>query len=242
MVVESVATANATTTQAIPLVGCNQGSTFLVTKTIALLARFPLLRGFLFQLSLVPKTIALLPRFPFFLAFLFTLSFAPNTIALSYSFAFFLCLTRPAHFLISVIAITLRLLSSPGTLSLGFYTSCVVSLGGRQVGTSGASSLTVSCPSTFLLRSGHGCAPPSSLFSLALPTLPMKFLRASNSLLHHVVSRGVMSGIDTKHCVACSFFACGLQLILLHPATGGPLQSPRYLSTFVFEMPFYSLQ
>ncbi|KAG3069282.1 hypothetical protein PI125_g23241 [Phytophthora idaei] len=33
-------------------------------------------------------------------------------------------------------------------------------------------SLCVSCPSTFLLRIGHGCPPPSCLFSLALATLP----------------------------------------------------------------------
>ncbi|KAG2781469.1 hypothetical protein PC129_g20159 [Phytophthora cactorum] len=185
MVVEGVASASTTTPHALllcPLVGCNQGSTFLVTKTLALLARFPLLRGFLFQLSLVPKTIALLPRFPFFLAFLFKFSFAPNTIALSYSFAFFLCLTCPALFLISAIALTRRLLSSMCTLSLGFYTSSAVSLGGCQVGATDARSLSVSCPSTFLLRSGHGCAPSSSLFSLALATLPLKFLRACNSL------------------------------------------------------------
>ncbi|KAG3203073.1 hypothetical protein PC128_g2810 [Phytophthora cactorum] len=162
MVVEGVAAASTTTTQALPLcplVGCNQGSTFLLTKTISLLARFPLLRGFLFQVSLVPKMIAL-----------------------STSFAFFLCLTCSALFLISAIALTRRLLSSSGTLSLGFYTSSAVSLGGCQVGASGASFLSVSCPSTFLLRSGHGCAPPSSLFSLALTTLPLKFLRACNSL------------------------------------------------------------
>ncbi|KAG2883935.1 hypothetical protein PC129_g24264 [Phytophthora cactorum] len=105
MVVEGVVTASTTTMQALPLcplVGWNQGSTFLLTKTIALLVRFPLLRGFLFQVSLVPKTIAL-----------------------STSFALFLCLTCPALFLIS--AITLGLLSSTGTLPLGFYTSSVVS-------------------------------------------------------------------------------------------------------------------
>ncbi|KAG3061512.1 hypothetical protein PI125_g24694 [Phytophthora idaei] len=170
MVVEGVAPASTTTTQALPLyplVGWNHGLTFLVTKTIALLARYPLLRGFLFQLSL----------------------------ALSPSFAFFLCLTCPAHLLISTIALTIRLLSSTGTLQLGVYTSSAVLLGGRQVGTSSASSLSVSCSSTFLLRSGHGCAPPSSLFSLALATLSLKILRASDSLLHHVVSRGVMSGL-----------------------------------------------
>ncbi|KAG3106970.1 hypothetical protein PI125_g13043 [Phytophthora idaei] len=152
MVVESVASASTTTTQALPLcplVGCNQGSTFLVTKTVALLPRFP----------------------------------------------FFLCLTCPALFLIGPIAITLRLLSSAGTSPLGVYTSSAVSLGGCQVGTSSAGSLSVSCPSTFLLRSGHGCAPTSSLFSLALATLSLKVLRASNSLLHHMVSRGIMSGL-----------------------------------------------
>ncbi|RAW19914.1 hypothetical protein PC110_g23644 [Phytophthora cactorum] len=91
MVVEGVATASTTMTQALPLcplVGCNQGSTFLMTKTIALLARFPLLRGFHSQLSLVSKTIALLPRFLFFLGFIFQLSLVPNTIPLSPSFAF----------------------------------------------------------------------------------------------------------------------------------------------------------
>ncbi|KAG2784150.1 hypothetical protein PC116_g17601 [Phytophthora cactorum] len=157
MVVEGVASARTTTTQALPLcllVGCNQGSTFLVTKTITLLARFPLLQDFLFQLSLVPKTIALLPRFLFFLGFFFQLSLVPNTIALSPSFAFFLCLTCSALFLIGAIALTLRLLSSTGTLPLGFYTSCAVSLRGCQVGTSSASSLSLSlslsCPSTFL--------------------------------------------------------------------------------------------
>ncbi|KAG2767818.1 hypothetical protein PC116_g25298 [Phytophthora cactorum] len=44
MVVEGVASASTTTTQALPLcplVGRNHGSTFLVTKTIALLARYP---------------------------------------------------------------------------------------------------------------------------------------------------------------------------------------------------------
>ncbi|KAG3110992.1 hypothetical protein PI125_g9526 [Phytophthora idaei] len=96
MVVEGMASAITTTTQALPLcplVGWNHGSTFLVTKTIALLARFPLLRGFLVQLLLVP-----------------------NTIALSPSFAFFLCLTYPPLFLIGATALTLtlRLLSSKG--------------------------------------------------------------------------------------------------------------------------------
>ncbi|KAG4249362.1 hypothetical protein PC116_g2915 [Phytophthora cactorum] len=70
MVVEGVASASTTTTQALPLcplVGWNHGSTFLVTKTIALLVRYPLLRGFFFQLSLVPNTIALSPSFAFFL-------------------------------------------------------------------------------------------------------------------------------------------------------------------------------
>ncbi|KAG3018320.1 hypothetical protein PC120_g10505 [Phytophthora cactorum] len=138
------------------------------------------------------NAIALLPRFPFFLAFLFTLAFAPNTIALSYSFPFFLRLTCPALFLIGAIADTLTLLSTTGTLPLGFYPSSAVSLGGCQVGTSSVNSLSVSYPSTFLLRSGHGCAPPSSLFSLALATLPLTFLRASNSLLPHTVSRGAM--------------------------------------------------
>ncbi|KAG2781812.1 hypothetical protein PC129_g24063 [Phytophthora cactorum] len=162
MVVEGVASASTTTTQALPLcplVGWNHGSTFLVTKPIALLARFLFFLGFFFQLSLVP-----------------------NTIALSPSFAFFLCLTCPPLFLISAIASTIRLLSSTGTLPLGVYTSSAVSLGGCQVGTSGASSISISCPSTFRLRSGHGCAPPSSLFSLALATLPLKFLRSCNSL------------------------------------------------------------
>ncbi|KAG3087047.1 hypothetical protein PI124_g21707 [Phytophthora idaei] len=172
MVMEGVASASTTTMQALPLVGFNQGSTFLATKTISLLARFPLLRGFLFQLSLVSKTIALSP-----------------------SFAFFLCLTCSALFLIGAIALTLRLLSSTGPLPLAVYTSSAVSLGGRQVGTSSASSLSVSRPSTFLLRSGHGCAPPSSLFSLALATLSLKVSRANDSLLHHVVSRGVKSGL-----------------------------------------------
>ncbi|KAG2793315.1 hypothetical protein PC111_g23088 [Phytophthora cactorum] len=100
MVGEGLAPASTTTTQALPqcpLVGWNHGSTFLVTKTIALLARFPLLRGFLVQLSLVP-----------------------NMIALSPSFAFFLCLTCSALFLIGAIALTLRLLSSTGPLPLGF--------------------------------------------------------------------------------------------------------------------------
>ncbi|KAG3056019.1 hypothetical protein PC121_g15475 [Phytophthora cactorum] len=55
-----------------------------------------------------------------------------ETIALSHSFAFFLCLTCPAHFLISTIALTIRLLSSTGTLPLGVYTSSAVSLGGCQ--------------------------------------------------------------------------------------------------------------
>ncbi|KAG2989318.1 hypothetical protein PC120_g23192 [Phytophthora cactorum] len=44
MVVVGVASASITTTQALPLcllVGWNQGSTFLVTKTVALLQRFP---------------------------------------------------------------------------------------------------------------------------------------------------------------------------------------------------------
>ncbi|KAG3077420.1 hypothetical protein PI125_g21269 [Phytophthora idaei] len=175
MVVEGMSSASTTTPHALllcALVGCNQGSTFLVTKTIALLARFLFFLGFFFQLSLVP-----------------------NTIALSASFALFLCLTCPAHLLISTIALTIRLLSSTCTLPLGFYTSSAVSLGGRQVGTSSASSLTVSCPSMFLLRSGHDCAPPACLFSLALATLSLKVLRASNSLLHHVVSRGVMSSL-----------------------------------------------
>ncbi|KAG3087125.1 hypothetical protein PI125_g18749 [Phytophthora idaei] len=137
MVVEGVVSASTTAPRALllcALVGCNQGSAFLLTKTIALLARFLFFLGFFFQLSLVP-----------------------NTIAFSPSSAFSLCLTCPALFLISAIAITLRLLSSTGTLSLGFYTSSAVSLGGCQVGASGASSLSVSCPSTFLLRSGHGC-------------------------------------------------------------------------------------
>ncbi|KAG2983990.1 hypothetical protein PC120_g24323 [Phytophthora cactorum] len=117
MVVESVASARTTTTQAPPL--CP-------------------LPGAVRQLK---NAIALLPRFPFFLAFLFKLSFAPNSIALSYSFAFFLCLTCPALFLVSAIAVTLRLLSSTGTSPLGFYTSSAVSLRGCQVGTSSASSL-----------------------------------------------------------------------------------------------------
>ncbi|KAG3057846.1 hypothetical protein PI125_g25330 [Phytophthora idaei] len=179
MVVEGVASASTTTPHALllcALVGCNQSSTFVLTKTIALLARFPLLRGFLFQVSLVPKTIALSP-----------------------TFTFFLCLTCPALFLISTIALTLGLLRSTGTLPLSVYTPSAVSLRGCQVGTSGVSSLSVSCPSTFLLRSRHGCAPPSSLFSLALATLLLKFLRASNSLLHHVVSRGVMTGLPDAH-------------------------------------------
>ncbi|KAG3073200.1 hypothetical protein PI124_g20696 [Phytophthora idaei] len=169
MVVEGVASASTTTTRALPLcplVGWNHGSTFLLTKTIALLACFPLLRGFLFQVSLVPKTIVL-----------------------SLSFAFFLSLTCPALFLISAIALTLELLSSTGALPLSVYTPSAVSLGGRQVGTSSVGSLSVSCQSTFLLRSGHGCAPPSSLFNLALATLSLKVLRASSSLLHHVVNR-----------------------------------------------------
>ncbi|KAG3111499.1 hypothetical protein PI125_g9082 [Phytophthora idaei] len=166
---------------------------------ITLLARFPLLQGFLFQLSLVPKTIALLPRFLFFFGIFFQLSLVPNTIVLSPSFASFLCLTCPSLFLISAIAITLRLLSSTGTLPLGFYTSCAVSLRGSRVGTSSASSLSVSFPSTFLLRSGHGCASPSSLFTLALATLSLKVLRASNSLLHHVVSREIMSSLPDAH-------------------------------------------
>ncbi|KAG3043750.1 hypothetical protein PI125_g27270 [Phytophthora idaei] len=48
MVVEGVVSANTTTTQALqlcPLVGWNRGSTFLVTKTIALLTHFPFLLG-----------------------------------------------------------------------------------------------------------------------------------------------------------------------------------------------------
>ncbi|KAG4038898.1 hypothetical protein PC123_g25545 [Phytophthora cactorum] len=198
MVVEGVASASTTTTHALPLcplVVWNHGSAFLMTKTIALLARYPLLRGFLFQLSLIPKTIALLGRFLFFLGFFFQLSLVPNTIALSPSFAFFLCLTCSVLFLIGAIALTLRLLSSTDPLPLGVYGSSAVSLRGRQVGTSSASSPSVSCPSTFLLRSGHGCAPPSNFFSLELATLSLKVLRASNSLLHHVVSRGIMSGL-----------------------------------------------
>ncbi|KAG2784226.1 hypothetical protein PC129_g20190 [Phytophthora cactorum] len=77
-------------------------------------------------------------------------SLVTKTIALSPSFAFSLCLTCPVLFVISAIALTLtlRLLSSTGTLLLGFYTSSTVSLGGRQVGASGASSSSVSCPST----------------------------------------------------------------------------------------------
>ncbi|KAG3073340.1 hypothetical protein PC122_g14850 [Phytophthora cactorum] len=63
-----------------------------------------------------------------------------ETIALSHSFAFFLCLTCPAHFLISTIALTIRLLSSTGTLPLGVYTSSAVSLGGRQLGARDAAS------------------------------------------------------------------------------------------------------
>ncbi|KAG3131203.1 hypothetical protein PC128_g26636 [Phytophthora cactorum] len=112
MVVEGVAPASTTTTQALPqcpLVGWNHGSTFLVTKTIALL-----------------------PRFLFFLGFLFQLSFVPNTIVLSPSFAFILCLTCSALFWIGAIALTLRLLSSTGPLPLGVYTLSAVSLGGRQ--------------------------------------------------------------------------------------------------------------
>ncbi|KAG2792180.1 hypothetical protein PC112_g23961 [Phytophthora cactorum] len=49
MVVEGVAPASTTTTQALslcPLVGWNHGSTFLVTKTIALLPRFLFFLGF----------------------------------------------------------------------------------------------------------------------------------------------------------------------------------------------------
>ncbi|KAG2975043.1 hypothetical protein PC121_g18345 [Phytophthora cactorum] len=168
MVVEGVASASTTTTNALllcPRVGWNHGSTFLVVKTITL----------------------------------------------SHSFAFILRLTCPVNFLISAIAVTLRLLSSTGTLPLGVSMSSTVSLGGCQVGASGASSLSlcVSCPSTFLLRSGHGCAPPSSLFSLALPTLPLKFLWASNSLLHHVVSRGVMKGLPDAH-RSCFSWWCDL--------------------------------
>ncbi|KAG6944011.1 hypothetical protein JG688_00017317, partial [Phytophthora aleatoria] len=79
------------------------------------------------------NAIALLPRFPFCLAFHFTLSFAPNTIALSYSFAFFLCLTCSALFLISAIALTRRLLSSTGTLPLGFYTIDVTNPNGPEL-------------------------------------------------------------------------------------------------------------
>ncbi|KAG3119215.1 hypothetical protein PI126_g24554 [Phytophthora idaei] len=182
MVVEGVASASTTTPHALllcALVGCNQGSAFLLTKTIALLARFPLLRGFLFQVSLVPKTIALSP-----------------------AFAFFLCLTCPVLFLISAIALTLELLSSTGALPLSVYTPGAVALGGCQVGTSSASS--VSCPSTFLLRDGHGCAPPSRLFSLALTTLPLKFLRVSNSLLHRMANRGVMTVLSDAHRSCCS--------------------------------------
>ncbi|KAG3011945.1 hypothetical protein PC121_g11615 [Phytophthora cactorum] len=131
MVVEGVASASTTTPHALPLcplVGWNHGSTFLLTKPIVLLARFPLLRGFLFQVSLVPKTIALSP-----------------------SFAFFLCLTCLALFLISAIALTLKLLGSTGALPPSVYMPSAVSLGGCQDGTSGASSLSVSCPSMFLL-------------------------------------------------------------------------------------------
>ncbi|KAG3197495.1 hypothetical protein PC128_g6793 [Phytophthora cactorum] len=50
VVVEGVASASTTTPHALllcALVGWNHGSTFLVTKMIVLLARFPLLRGFL---------------------------------------------------------------------------------------------------------------------------------------------------------------------------------------------------
>ncbi|KAG3157641.1 hypothetical protein PC128_g21639 [Phytophthora cactorum] len=103
MVSEDMSSASTTTPHALLLcsfVGCNQGSTFLVTKSIPLLARFLFFLGCFFQLSLVP-----------------------NTIALSPSFTFFLCLTCPALFLISAIAVTLRLFSSTGTLALGFYTS-----------------------------------------------------------------------------------------------------------------------
>ncbi|KAG3233481.1 hypothetical protein PI124_g21443 [Phytophthora idaei] len=123
MVVEGVAAASTTTTQVLPLcplVGWNQGSTVLVTKTIALLARIMFFLGFFFQLSLVP-----------------------NTIALSPSLAFFMCLICPPLFLISATAVTLRLLGSTGTLPLGLYTSSAVSLGGCQVGASGASSLSL---------------------------------------------------------------------------------------------------
>ncbi|KAG3025418.1 hypothetical protein PC128_g8248 [Phytophthora cactorum] len=62
MVVESVVSANATTTQALPLcplVEWNYGSTFLMMKTIALLTCVPFLLGFLIQLSFAPNTIAL---------------------------------------------------------------------------------------------------------------------------------------------------------------------------------------
>ncbi|KAG2779592.1 hypothetical protein PC116_g25158 [Phytophthora cactorum] len=166
MVLEGVASASTTTPHALllcPLVGWNQGSTFLVTKTIAL----------------------------------------------SPSFAFFLCLTCPVLFVIGAIALTLRLLRSTDTLPLGFYTSSAVSLGGCQVGASGASSLSVSCPSTFLLRGGHGCAPPSSLFSLALPTLPLKFLRPSGILLHRMDNRGVLAGLPDAH-RSCFSWRCGL--------------------------------
>ncbi|KAG2762487.1 hypothetical protein PC129_g15845 [Phytophthora cactorum] len=101
MVVEGVASASTTTTNALllcPRVGWNHGSTFLVVKTITL----------------------------------------------SHSFAFILRLTCPVNFLISAIAVTLRLLSSTGTLPLGVSMSSTVSLGGCQVGASGASSLSLS--------------------------------------------------------------------------------------------------
>ncbi|KAG2771771.1 hypothetical protein Pcac1_g17364 [Phytophthora cactorum] len=168
---------------------------FLGEEDDRALGALPVAPGFPRPLSLIPNTTSLLARFPLLRGFLFQVSLVPKTITLSPSFAFLLCLTCPALFFISAIALTLELLSSTGALPLSVYTPSAVSLGGCHVGTSGASSLSVSCSSTFLLRSGHGCAPPSSFFSLALATLSLKIPRASNSLLHHVVSRGIMSGL-----------------------------------------------
>ncbi|KAG2887240.1 hypothetical protein PC114_g18888 [Phytophthora cactorum] len=69
MVSEGMSSASTTTPHALllcSLVGCNQGSTFVVTKSIPLLARFLFFLGCFFQLSLVPNTIALFRVLPVF--------------------------------------------------------------------------------------------------------------------------------------------------------------------------------
>ncbi|KAG3242503.1 hypothetical protein PI124_g12648 [Phytophthora idaei] len=160
MVVESVASASTTTPHALllcPLVGWNQGSTFLVTKTIALMTRFLFLLGFLIQLL-----------------------FAPNTIALSYSFAVFLG-DLPSAPLDQRDRGHTQIVELNGHVAARFL---YVERGLAEKMSSWRvwREFSLSCPSTFLLRSGHGCAPPSSLFSVALAPLPLKSLQASNSL------------------------------------------------------------